>query len=804
MVSKEKKEDLELKAFIQKLISRWPWFVLFAVLGLLGGYLAGKMIKPKYSVTSTVLVEEQDNSMSKLSGLFGNISDDFKGQMTNNVDNMMGVLKTYTLSNEALEELNRKVTWYEDGFFIDHELYKEDPFVLEITDSTLNRTDGIPLKIKMLTENTYRISAHGYMNKNGFREKIDFQQNGTFGKEFSNRYCKFIIRKKTSYYFPGKNYYFKFNDLSDLTKGCLSRLKVELSDKKADIINITITGNNPAKEVDYLNKLNQELIRYRQMVKSKTSENSLVFIGNQLDGITDSLKKAQNRYTDFRADHKIIDLDEEAKDVLAKVNELETQKFQMNMQIDYFKNLKNYMHDADKMQTVATPSVVGIMDAGLNALVEKLIDLYSRRRTMAFSARDNNPGLKLIDEEIRATCKSMEDNIANLSSNAIAQLNLLNGQIKQINGKMSDFPETEQQYMNIKRQFDLNNDIYTFMLQKKAEIGITNASNVSDVQILDPARIETAEQTGPKPLLNLLIGLLAGLALPFIYLYLSQYLNNKIQGTDDIENDSEYPVIASIIHSDKITDPLVVRHLRSRITESFRQLRTQLKYYMTKPGVNVICIHSVMPGEGKTFTSLNLASIFALQGKRTLLIDADLRKAGLSDLVPGKNKPGLSDYLIGSNHLDESIRNIQKVDNLSFLPSGELPPNSAELLENGFSKLLKEVKEKFDCIVVDTSPTILTDSVIIGSQADVNLFVVRSGYSYKKQIEDVDNLVQRGMLKNAAYVLNDVRRGGKYGYGYGYSRYGYGYGYGYGKYYYGKHKDPDSYNYYDESDNLKG
>jgi len=349
-----------------------------------------------------------------------------------------------------------------------------------------------------------------------------------------------------------------------------------------------------------------------------------------------------------------------------------------------------------------------------------------------------------------------------------------------INLELAGLPKTEQKLINIKRRFDLNNELYTFLLQKRAEAAITTASNVSDAQILDPARVDTAVKVGPKTTINLLIGLILGLAVPFLVIVVGDYFNDTVQSKEDIEKDSKLPIMGEISHNNYDLELPIAQHPRSGIAESFRGLRTNLQYlFKQKDTCKVLAIHSMIPGEGKTFCSLNLACIIAMDSKKVLLLGCDLRKPRLHSIFKVDNKSGLSTYLIG-NHALKDIVQSTSTKNLYFVNSGPVPPNPAELLgTEGFRTFIEEAKQDFDYIIMDNAPiTLVTDGLLTGKYADANLFVLRQSYSNKNQIKFINQVAEKENISQLGIVLNDtVNRGYGYAYGKNYNSYAYGNGY---------------------------
>jgi len=339
---------------------------------------------------------------------------------------------------------------------------------------------------------------------------------------------------------------------------------------------------------------------------------------------------------------------------------------------------------------------------------------------------------------------------------------------------VSHLPQTEQELINIKRSFDLNNELYTFLLQKRAEAAIAMASNVPDAQVLDVARVETAIKVGPKRALNLLLGLILGVALPFLVIVIKDYFNDTIKSKEDLERECKLPIFGEIAHNGYKKEMPILEHPRSGIAESFRGLRTNLQYLFAEKGSKVVGVHSMIPGEGKTFNALNLATIIAMDNKKVLLVGCDLRKPRLHQIFEFANTKGLSTFLIKNHNLKEIITPT-KIQNLSVVNSGPIPPNPAELIGNGeFKRFIEEAKNEFDYIIIDNAPvTLVTDGMLTSKYADANLFVLRQGYSHKDQVKFINQMSDKESIKHVGIILNDAKHTksgtyGSYGNGNGY------------------------------------
>lgn len=298
-----------------------------------------------------------------------------------------------------------------------------------------------------------------------------------------------------------------------------------------------------------------------------------------------------------------------------------------------------------------------------------------------------------------------------------------------------------------------------------------------------------------------MIALLLGLIIPGLYIFIADFLNNKIIDKKDIEKATQVPIIGFIGHNNSESDTPVISNPGTSLSESFRSIRTNLKYYLNGENKAVISITSTISGEGKTFMSVNLAAALSMLGKKTLLMGVDLRRPKIDSIFEIERHKGLSTYLIGeSSYEDIVIKN--SINNLWFVPAGPVPPNPTELLDTEKMKqFIARARNDFDFIVLDTPPVgIVSDALLLGNYADINIFIVRQHYSEKSTLDLIQKIFERNELKNLTIAVNDIKAAGYYGYGlrYGYGIYqGYGYNYGNGQY--GSYGRSYNHKYYSEN-----
>jgi capsular exopolysaccharide synthesis family protein len=336
-------------------------------------------------------------------------------------------------------------------------------------------------------------------------------------------------------------------------------------------------------------------------------------------------------------------------------------------------------------------------------------------------------------------------------------------------------PETEQNLIRIERQFTLSENLYTYLQEKRAEAAITKASNTVNNKIIEPAT--GGFKITPKPLQNYTVAFLIGILFPLILIFLKEIFRTKIEDLKFLERRLRIPILSTILLNRTDNNLVVLNQGKSGISEGFRSLRANLKYVLQRDDKITIMVTSTISGEGKTFCAVNLASVYSLTGKKTVLLGCDMRKPKIFGDFQIENKKGLSTFLSGESNDWKEVISPSGYENLDILVAGPTPPNPAELLLSvRFTALVEELKKEYDVIIMDTPPVgLVSETLDLLNHVDLTLFVFRQNYSQRTFIDSLNTLKGTKNLKSIYAVFNGVDMT-KVNSGYGYS-YGYGYGY---------------------------
>jgi polysaccharide biosynthesis transport protein len=577
----------------------------------------------------------------------------------------------------------------------------------------------------------------------------------------------------------------RFNDF-DGTVSNYKGIGVKPDDKGSSIITLSMQGTNKARMVEYLNSTVNMLIKRQLDDKNQFATNTVNFIDSTLVAMQTQLKETGNELKAFRKNKNIYDLEESGGKFSEQILDYDVKKDEVSRKMNYYNSLKSYLKNSVDYSKLPAPTVAGIEDPNIVTNVSKLIALSTQRSEMAYAVKSDKI-FQDFDNQMGAIKSVLLENITSAKASLQYDLAMVNNKIYETESTIKKLPEDQQEFLKIKRKYDLNDNVIETFLEKKSEANIVKAANLSDIHFIDPAKDVGGGLIGPKTSVNYVLAFFLGLLLPLLFVFGIFFINNAIQNTEDVSKLTQLPMIGVIGVNKLGTDLAVFEKPKSALSESFRAIRSSLQFLYKKQnlqGAKTLMITSSVSGEGKTFCSINIATVFALSEKKTVIVGLDLRKPKLFEEFSLTNEVGVVNYLIKQKSLKE-ITNHTQIPFLDVILSGPVPPNPSELiLSDGMKELIEELKKTYDYIILDTPPVgLVSDALELAQYCDVTLYIVRQNYTKKDMITQLNNRVKRGELNNTSVILNSFENKAKYGGGYGY-----GYGYGYGAYSNGYHE----------------
>lgn len=779
MTDEYQEDDIHLRTILDKYLVHWQWFVLTVAVCLFVAYVYLRYTIPQYQATTTILVKDDKKGglLSELS-VFSDMG--LGSGMKSNVDNEVEILKSRTLVESVVQKLNLNVSLWTKGKIVDREIYKQTPITVNFSNTKPGfYTESMRLKFKELTPNTFSLESESETDSVSviLTNKKEFR----FGELIETKNADLVITP-----LKGNGFRYKDDDKSveivvspfeNVVASFKGRIEVTPISKLSSVVSVSIKDPLVSKAEAFLDNLIQIYNEDAAADKNFISESTSKFISERLILITKELDGVEQDVESFKKSNNLTDIETEAKlfidgssDYNKKVAEVEIQMNVVASMLDFIKKSSN----ADLL-----PSNVIAAQGDASGLISAYNELVLQRNRILKSATVVNPSVVKIDQQITSLKENVAQSLSRMQSSLTIQKRDLNSREGLMNSKIGQIPVQERQFRVIARQQKVKEELYLYLLQKREETAITLAATQPNARVIDDAKASKSP-VSPKKNIIYLAAFLLGLLIPIGVLYLKEMLNTKIKNHSDLEGKTQIPFVGDMPSSDS-PQQIIEAGTRTSSAEALRIIRTNLDFMLN--GVpdgksKTILLTSTIPGEGKTFLAVNLASIFALSGKKVILIGMDIRHPKFNEYLDLPPNSGLTNYLSSTNaQINDYIIKVKGFESFDVLPSGVIPPNPVELLmSKKVDELFAQLKKEYDYIIVDTAPvSLVTDTLIVAKHADTTVYVVRANYLDKRMLHIPERLYKENKLPNMALLLNDTQITKGYGYGgYGYGHYGYG------------------------------
>jgi len=778
------KEKLDLKKTLSILLSHWYLFLSGLIIAGALAWLMNRYTVPVYQLKSSLLVKENNESSPFAST--GAISDQaFQGFAlpggSSNLYNQMTILRSRPIIQKTLKELNFEVSYFIKGEIIEREIYSNSPFTvywekdhsqLVNLDFNIHAENDSMLHVVASGEN---IRVHDFQSGENIKTlaRVNIETTAKVGERIAGEDYAFRIITRDGFRMQ-KNleYVFSFNTKRQLVHNYRSRLSLSTGNEYTSILILSLRDYNIQKGRDFLNMLMEVYQQDNLDRKNQYANRTISFINNMLSDISDSLSVSEQKLLAFKSANKVLDLTAQAEQLLTQLNELDNERARMEGQDRYYRYLRNYILENQDLESIMAPSSMGVDDPVLTSLIMEINTLTIEKSKLG-NVRES-PRLTQFNAQIEKIKTAMLENINDIISQGDQTLAELENRIRQTEALVRKLPSTERNLINIQRKYQLNNETYTFLLQRLSEAQIAKASNEPDSQVIEEAGYHS--QIAPKSRNLYAMALSLGLIIPFMFLFLKDFFNTRILSQEDVEEITDLPVLGHIFtNRDKGTNNTpVLDRPASRDSEPFRGLRNKLNLMTRGKAKPIIAVTSTAPKEGKSYTAINLASSYALLNKKALLLDLDLRNSAISSTLQLDSDTGVVNYILNVASIEEITFNIKHPD-FHVIPAGPIPPNPGEMLmDSKLLELMNELKLKYDVIVIDTAPVgYVSDLFQITGMLDATLFVVRHRTTRINWLKNALMELQTHKLKSLGIVINGIKRKKNK-----YKSYGYGYGYG--------------------------
>jgi len=782
MTLSEKKIDLS--AIFRKYFSYWKLFLFSILLSLTLAIVYIYFTLPQYKVTTSILFKDDQKGGTTEMNVFREM-----GVVTrrSNVDNEIEILKKSLIVESVVRKLNIYVNYTEMkqlGLLRAAGIYKIFPgfprrkaAVLYGNECSVlvrmeeNELNHLPRAVEF--------DLHAYRDGNilftgnykGDHYSVKANSNDTIVRlPFGNL---LITKGKT---IPAKEMIMKImiNQPRDVANQYLNSLEIELTSKTSSVADLTLVTSNMELGrsflKEYIVSYNEQGIRDQLELAEKTSQ----LINEHLSKLSNELSDVENLAQDYKQSQGLTDIASQADLYNSQLASVGQRKMDVESQYSIVSNLNNYVQQK-KGHDQLLPANSGIQSQVLNSQIDQYNDLVLERNRLSRIASSSNQSMIDLNSQIESTYNSVKSGLQNEKNNLEIQQKDINAIYYQNSAKIRAIPRQERVFSDIKRQQNIKEALFLYLLQKKEERYMNMTTVEPSSKLID--NIHVMGLIWPNSKLILLLFFAAGLILPGLGIKTRELLRYQLDNKEQLEEISSIPLLGEIPKTEHTQVVVVKENSNDSFNEMMRLLRANLLFVIDSKEKKVINMLSSIGGEGKSFVSLNLAMSLALLDKKVLIVDLDIRKPKLAKVLGLDNQQGITLYLSGYLDKNELVIPSGIHPNLSVITAGSIPPNPNELLAKPLlDELIQELKRDYDFIFIDTAPAgLVSDSFLLNRIADVNLFVIRAGTTPKKFIEDADRYFRENRLKKMYFILNYVDLNSvDYRYGL-YKKSGYGY-----------------------------
>jgi len=758
----------DFNPIIFKNVLRRHWYkpLVFLCIGIITSFIYLRYKKQTFESTSTIQIVEEDRVKDVL-------GDQGIPQQLTDLSKEVELLKSDVLFSQMLKKLNLNISIFSEGQLLTKDLYGFSPFTIiafELKDSSLCGT-----RINLNIENNKLKLSYPLHGKN-------YDVFGDFNQKINNKHFDIAIRTTD---FTGakaaienNKIHFNFNNQSTLLNEMKSGLTINPLDPNAKTIQIAYSHNNPKICLNVVQNLIAVYLNFDKRNKQSKTDLTINFIDQQLDSLSRILKNSKDSLSDFQRNERLPNIESVESQLSNNINEQTQRLLEINEEISTLAMVNNKISvDPNRLEIYRLiPEMVGkkSFEGTILRQIEDLNKLLETQEDLLRDVTQENKQNKVINERISNRISSIKRSLKIIDDRLKNDKAMVQGKINEIEGKYFGLPEKKMEFERLKYMEELNNRYYSLFTEKKIEYELSNAGYSTSNRILNEATLPIVALYPKSNFIYFfccLFCLLIGIGF-IVFKYLSY---NDITTVQDLQ--SLLPEKANILGSVptynkklKYSEIVVNESSKSRLAESIRNIRSNMSFI--NKDSKVIAVSSSISGEGKTFVILNLAGLIAASGKKTLVIDLDLRKPKIHHGFKASNDNGMSNYISGLVSFEEVIKH-SSITNLDFITAGLIPPNPSELIQSeNFQAILSSLKEKYDVILIDNPPVgIVSDGIHILAQADIPIYVFKANYSKRVFAERVEELFNVQKLKSLNVILNGVQTHQ--------SIYGYGYQYGY-------------------------
>jgi len=778
--SKKPIEDIfDTTGLLLDYLAHWKWFAISAVVFVIGAYFYIATIVPMYQVNASIYLNSSESQASN--ALSMNNMNPLVAMKDYIDETELEILKSRNNVINIVDSLNMAYSYWRVGNMRDIPLYETNAVAAKLDSVSLNHLESqIEITVKNGNdEDKYDITAKTWIDGN--EENKELEEVALPCEIQLSKGTVTISRVSHIPELEGTEKIYISNP-RDVANRLSSSLNIAFADKAPTIVRIGYTTTDIQEGIDVVNTLVDFYNRQIIAEKNRSAIQTEAFILERLVMINDELRDVEQRLLEYRQAHNIANLEQQVNTSLLTKSSSEKQIAEVEAQRQMMASIEGIVAKANEYE--ALPSVT--TDQALNQSIEAYNKKVNQLNRMLENSTSDNPVVKSLQDELTRDKTRLLQSIASVKNG----LNLRKKSIATVEGRsagqLAALPPVDKGLQEIFREQQVKVNIYTFLLQRREEIALQKTLATPTARLIDNPT--GSGPVAPKKLTIYFIALLLGLALPAGIIFLKRLFFPIFKDQEELQRLTDVPIIGEISADTTKTPKSIVvgQNISTPIAELFRLLRNNIGFTKNGADKKVILLTSSISGEGKTFIAANLAMTYALTGKKVAIVGMDIRRPVLAHHFGLTNQQGVTTFLSGqSNDINQLIHQSKDNPNLYILPAGPVPPNPNELLlSNNMTRMMDQLRNDFDYVILDTAPIgLISDSLIIIPYSDIQLYITRASYSTKSCLKILHQAVRDNRLSDPYIVLNGVNTSAasynyrKYGHYYNSSQNSYGYGY---------------------------
>ena len=775
--------EFEIGLFLYLTRQIWIWLLAIVIVCLSIGFLYIRYTPPIYESSALIQRTKQDNARKIL-----NVKNPLQEEETLTSD--IELLRSPLLMRHVVSSLPLQIRYFLEGKILNHEKYNGSIFRLHNFILLNSSIVNVPIYTKLIDRDNLQLVYTIEGQKYAFNSKL--------GEVFECEHFRGHIQVSDLERFHRQqsagDLYFIVTKEDELTNEFIEMLTVSIANSNANTIRLTFEHPNQVLTRDVLQSLIKTFDEFDSIKRTESSNRIVKFINAQKDSVAKKLKESELMLKNFKDTNHIRQVKGMTESYINRIEEIESKLTKLDIDEEILREISKII--TDQPQNIDIYNVLPVLlgsefESNLYTLISVLHKKMLQYEDLTTERTANHDQIKKMRSQIDIQIKLITEGIKSLLSKTITSKQGLQKKLNDVESNFYNLPEKELQYSRLDRIFSINDKYYTLLLEKQTEYALTRVGVTSNTSILRSPKIPDYKKS-PSSKFVLILAVLSSIVISFLISIVRYLSHNEITSLNEISkiSNAAVSVLGLVpIYKNKIpvSQLIIDENPKSMIAESFRSIRTNLEFISKDTETKLIAITSTVSGEGKTFVTINLGGIIAFSDKKVIILDLDMRKPKIHLGFGIENDRGMSTLLIGKDTVSNCIKKSQ-LTGLDFITAGPIPPNPSELIINGeFDKIIAELKQSYDIIIVDNPPVgLVTDGISIIRQADIPIYIFRANYSKKNYVQNLDRLMNENKIYKLSAILNGVDTNR--------NRYGYNYGYGYGQQYG---------NYYDESQSKK-